>query len=42
MYLPQQFVETTPDVLHELIRTHPLGTLVVLTGAELCANHIPF
>ncbi len=42
MYLPQQFVETRPDVLHELIRTHPLGTLVVLTGAELCANHIPF
>ncbi len=42
MYLPQQFVETRPDVLHDLIRTHPLGALVVLAGAELCANHIPF
>ena len=42
VYLPQQFLETRPDVLHDLIRTHPLGTLVVLAGAELCANHIPF
>ncbi len=42
MYLPQQFVEARPDVLHDLIRAHPLGTLVVLADAELCANHIPF
>lgn len=42
MYLPQQFVEARLDVLHDLIRAHPLGTLVALVGAELCANHIPF
>ena len=42
MYLPQQFAETSLDVLHDLIRAHPLGTLVMLADAELCANHIPF
>ena len=42
MYLPQQFAEANLDVLHDLIRAHPLGTLVMLADAELCANHIPF
>jgi len=42
MYLPQQFEETRLEVLHELIRSHPLGTLVILTGSELSGNHIPF
>jgi transcriptional regulator len=42
MYSPQQFEETRLDVLHDLIRSHPLGAFVILTGNELSANHIPF
>jgi transcriptional regulator len=42
MYSPQQFEESRLDVLHDLIRSHPLGTVVVLAGMELSANHIPF
>jgi transcriptional regulator len=42
MYLPQHFEETRIPVLHELIRAHPLGALVVLTAGGLDANHIPF
>jgi transcriptional regulator len=42
MYLPKHFEETRVPVLHELIRTHPLGALVVLTPGGLDANHIPF
>ena len=42
MYAPQPFEETRLDVLHDLIRAHPLGTLVILNGAELSANHLPF
>jgi len=42
MYSPQQFEEARLDVLHDLIRSHPLGTLVILAGADLSANHIPF
>ena len=42
MYLPKHFEETRVQVLHELIRAHPLGALVVLTAKGLDANHIPF
>ena len=43
MYLPAHFKETRSDVLHTLIRGHPLGTLVTLNAAgELQANPIPF
>jgi transcriptional regulator len=42
MYLPKHFEETRVEVLHELIRAHPLGALVVLTAHGLVANHIPF
>lgn len=42
MYLPQQFEETRPETLHELIRRHVLGTFVVAGHGELVANHIPF
>jgi transcriptional regulator len=42
MYSPQQFEETRLEVLHDLVRAHPLGTLVVLAGTELSADHIPF
>src|SRR5262249_16839050 len=42
MYLPKTFEETRIDVLHDLIRTHPFGTLVTLNNDGLEANHIPF
>jgi transcriptional regulator len=42
MYLPKSFEETRVAVLHDLIRNHPLGTLVTLTNEGLEANHIPF
>jgi transcriptional regulator len=42
MYLPKHFEETRVEVLHELIRAHPFGSLVTLTSGGLDANHIPF
>ena len=43
MYLPSHFEEKRPEVLHELLRTHPLGLLVTQGGAgELQANTVPF
>jgi transcriptional regulator len=41
MYLPAQFHETSTPVLHELIRAHPLATLVTLDASGLVANHLP-
>jgi transcriptional regulator len=42
MYLPKHFEETRAEVLHELIRAHPLGLLVTLADAGLQANPVPF
>lgn len=42
MYVPSHFAESRVDVLHDLIRTHPFGALVVLASGGLDANHIPF
>ena len=42
MYVPKQFEETRVEVLHELIRSHPLAALVTLTPGGLDANHLPF
>jgi transcriptional regulator len=42
MYLPKHFEETRVPVLHDLIRAHPLATLVVLGAGGLDAHHIPF
>jgi len=42
MYLPSHFEEQRVEVLHQLIREHPLGTLVTLDAKGLNANHIPF
>jgi transcriptional regulator len=42
MYLPKIHEETRIDVLHQLIRSYSLGTLVVMGDGELVANHIPF
>lgn len=42
MYLPKHFEESRAEVLHELLRAHPLGLLVSHAGGELQANSIPF
>lgn len=42
MYLPKAHEEARIDVLHGLLRAHPLGTWVALNGTELLANHMPF
>ncbi len=42
MYLPSHFEESRVEVMHELIRSHPLGTLVTSGADGLNANHVPF
>jgi transcriptional regulator len=42
MYLPAHFEETRVDVLHALVRNHPLGLLVTQGPGGLQANSIPF
>ena len=42
MYLPRHFDESRVEVLHELIRQHPFGALVVSTAQGLEASHVPF
>ncbi len=41
MYAPKQFEETRPEVLRQLLRAHPLCTLVTLSDDGLVANYIP-
>ena len=41
MFVPAHFEETRLAVLHELVRNHPLATLVTLDQDGLNANHIP-
>ncbi len=41
MYLPAPFKESRIDVLHAMMRAHPLATLVAQSESGLVANHIP-
>jgi transcriptional regulator len=41
MYVPAHFEETRLEVLHDLVRNHPLATVVTLDREGLNANHIP-
>jgi transcriptional regulator len=41
MYVPTHFQEDRVDVLHALIREHPLAALVTLGSDGLFASHIP-
>ena len=41
MYCPAHFAETRPEVLHALMREHPLATLVTMADDSLNADHIP-
>jgi transcriptional regulator len=42
MYLPAHFAETRREVLHKLIRSQPLATLVTLDAGAPVADEIPF
>ncbi len=42
MYLPSHFEETRVEVMHTLLRTHPLALLVTRDGEELRADSLPF
>jgi transcriptional regulator len=41
LYLPTHFNETRIEVLHALMREHPLATLVAVNDSGLVANHLP-
>jgi len=41
MYVPAHFEESKIEVLHDLIVTHPLATLVTMTSNGINTNHIP-
>ena len=43
MYLPTHFDERRPEVLHALLRSHPLGLLITQDAqGEMAANSVPF
>ena len=43
MYLPAHFEENRPEILHAMLRDHPLGLLITRSAAgELSANSVPF
>ncbi|QSR49181.1 FMN-binding negative transcriptional regulator [Aeromonas veronii] len=42
MYLPPHFATDDPEVLHQLMRAHPLGALITHGERGLDANHLPF
>jgi transcriptional regulator len=42
MYLPAHFQESRVDVMHALLRRHPLGLLVTQGAGGLSANSVPF
>jgi transcriptional regulator len=42
MHLSPAFEQKSADLLHDVIRSHPLGTLVTMSEGELDANHLPF
>ncbi len=42
MYVPESFAEGRTEALHQFIRAHPLGALVVHGPDGLDANHLPF
>jgi transcriptional regulator len=41
LYLPAHFNETRPEVMHALMRAHPLCALVTQSDSGLVANHVP-
>src|ERR1700722_16227003 len=42
MYIPKLHEQSDLRVLHELVRSHPLGTWATQGEGELIVNHVPF
>jgi transcriptional regulator len=42
MYNPPAFLEERPEVLHGLIKAHPLGLLITAGAGGIVANPLPF
>lgn len=42
MYLPPHFEERRINLLHDLVKKHPFGSIITYSNGELEANHIPF
>lgn len=42
MYVPDHFAVSDTDSLYDLIRAHPMGTLITNGANGLDANHLPF
>jgi transcriptional regulator len=42
MYLPTHFAEVRTELLHRIVREHPLGMLVTHSARGLDADHLPF
>jgi transcriptional regulator len=42
MYMPPAFHEKDPDVLWDIVRSHPLGLLISQGDGEIIANQVPF
>jgi transcriptional regulator len=42
VYRPPAFREDRPEILHEAIQAHPLGTLITYGASGLMANAVPF
>lgn len=42
MYTPKPNEETRVEVMHALMRAHPLGTWTLFDGEDLVTQHIPF
>lgn len=41
MYLPAHFDEQRIEVMHDLIRAHPLASIITVSGGKPTADHIP-
>ena len=42
MYIPHDFMEASPEFIHEFIRTHGFGTLVSYDGNRPVASQLLF
>jgi transcriptional regulator len=42
MYIPSHFIESRPEILHDLMTNNPFAVLITHGEAGLDANHLPF
>lgn len=42
MYVPAHFAVTDPQLMHSIVRRHPLGLLITQHAGELYTTHLPF